>query len=99
MNNTTSESFETGDLIQTTGAVAKGYTVKEIRVSPEVVSVAARQEVLDQLTDLSIDRNTVNISNLSETTVFQLKVQKPSDDAILSNDTITVTVEIGPEEP
>lgn len=94
-----SESFETGDLIQTTGAVAKGYTVKEIRVSPEVVSVAARQEVLDQLTDLSIDRNTVNISNLSETTVFQLKVQKPSDDAILSNDTITVTVEIGPEEP
>ena len=25
-----------------------------------------------------------------------MKVQKPSDDAILSNDTVTVTVEIGP---
>ena len=94
-----STAFETGDLIQTTGSVADGYYIKDIRVSPETVSVAARQEVLEQMTDLSLERNTINVKGLKETTPFQLKVQKPSDDAILSNDTITVTVEIEAEEP
>ena len=92
-------SFETADLIQTTGSVAYGYEIKNIRISPEVVTVAARQEVLEQMTDLSLERNTINVKNLKETTPFQLKVQKPSDDAILSNDTITVTVEIEAKEP
>ena len=41
----------------------------------------------------------MNVNNLKETTVFQLKVLKPSDNAVLSNDTVTVTVEIEPEEP
>lgn len=93
------ETFETIDLIETTGTVANGYYIKNIKISPEVVTVAARQEVLDQVTDLSLERNTINVKNLKETTPFQLKVQKPSDDAILSNDTITVTVEIEAEEP
>ena len=57
------------------------------------------EEVLEQMTDLSLERNTINVKNLKETTPFQLKVQKPSEDAILSNDTITVTVEIEEEEP
>ena len=39
-----------------------------------------------------------SLKNLNKTTVFQLKVQKPSEDAVLSNDTINVTVEIAPEE-
>ena len=65
--------------------------------SPESVTVAARSEVLTQMDEVPMER-TVNVSNLKETTVFQLKVQKPSDDAILSNETVTVTVEIGPIE-
>ena len=92
-------SFETSELIQTTGSVANGYSIKNIRISPETITVAARQEVLEQMTDLSLERNTINVKNLKETTPFQMKVQKPSDDAILSNDTITVTVEIEAEEP
>ena len=92
-------TFSTTELIQTTGSVADGYYIKNIRISPETVSVAARQEVLEQMTDLSLERNTINVKNLKETTPFQLKVQKPSEDAILSNDTITVTVEIEEEEP
>ena len=91
-------SFETEELIQTTGTVADGYRIKNIRISPETVTVAARQEVLEQMTDLSLERNTINVTGLTETTPFQLKVQKPSDDAILSNDTITVTIEIEPAE-
>ena len=91
--------FETSDLIQTSGEAADGYRIRNVRISPETVTVAARQEVLEQMTDLSLERNTINVTGLTETTPFQLKVQKPSDDAILSNDTITVTIEIEAEAP
>ena len=94
-----SEYFVTDDLIQVIGSVAEGYQIKNIRISPEVISVSAKQEVLGQLSDLALDRSTVNVDNLKETTVFQLKVLKPSDNAVLSNDTVTVTVEIEAEEP
>ena len=86
-------SFDTSELVQVTGNVAKGYEIKEVKVSPESITVAAREEVLEQLTELPMER-TINVKNLNETTVFQLKVQKPSDDAIISNETVTVTVEI-----
>jgi len=39
----------------------------------------------------------VNIQDLSESIVFQIKVQKPSEDAVLSNDTVTVTIDIAPD--
>lgn len=90
-------SFDTFELVQVGGTVAKGYELKEIKVSPESITVAARQEVLDQLTELPMER-TVSVKGLKETTVFQLKVQKPSDDAIISNDTVTVTAVIEPVE-
>ena len=72
-------SFDTESLIQ--------------EVSPESITVAAREEVLEQMSELPMER-TVNVRNLNETSVFQLKVQKPSEDAIISNETVTVTVEI-----
>ena len=90
------KTFETSELIQMNGKVARGYEIKELKVSPENISIAARQEVLDQLTELPLEQRTVNVKNLNETTAFQLKVQKPSEDAIISNDTVTVTVVIEP---
>jgi len=90
------KTFETSELIQMNGTVATGYEIKDIKVSPENISIAARQEVLDQLTELPLEQRTVNVKNLNETTAFQLKVQKPSEDAIISNDTVTVTVMIEP---
>ena len=86
--------FDVADLVETTGTVAKGYEIKNIRISPESITVAARDEVLSQMDEIPMDR-TVSVKGLKETTVFQLKVSKPSDDAIISNDTVTVTVEIG----
>ena len=88
------KTFEVASVIQAVGSPARGYEVKEIRYSPENITLAARNEVLEQVQELSLDSTTVNLKNLKETTAFQFKVQKPSDDAILSNDTITVTVEI-----
>ena len=92
------KSVDVTEYINTTGTVAENYTVKDIRISPENITVAARSEVLEQMNELTMEGNTLNLKNLSETTVFQLKIQKPSDDAIISNDTVTVTVEIGPKD-
>ncbi len=91
------QTFEVTDLISTLNEVAEGCEVKEIHVSPENITVAARQEVLDQMSELALSERYVDLNNLSETTSFQIKVSKPSEDAVLSNDTITVTVEIGPK--
>ena len=88
-------TFETKPLIQTSGTVARGYRISDIKVSPETVTIAAREEVLEQLADLPMER-TVKVNGLKETTVFQLKVQKPSDDSVVLNDTVNVTVEIEP---
>jgi len=90
-------SFSTQELVTLAGTVADGYEIKEVRISPESVTVAAREEVLSQLEDLSMDQ-IVNVKDLTETTVFQLKVQKPSEDSILYNDTVTVTAVIEAKE-
>ena len=95
-NRLRSQTFDVAELISLSGNVAKGYEVKDIRISPESITVSAREEVLSQLIELALEQRTISVKNLKETTTWQLKVQKPSDDAILSNDTVTVTVEIGP---
>ena len=91
-------SFETSELVQVNGKARDGYEAN-IKITPETIWVAARQEVLDQMGELTLERNSINVDNLDETTVVQLKVQKPSEDAILSNDTVTVTIDVNPVEP
>lgn len=91
-------TFDTKPLVTISGNPARGYRIKETKVSPDTVTIAARKEVLDKLTELPMER-TVKVNGLKETTVFQLKVQKPSEEAVISNDTVTVTVEIEPVEP
>jgi len=88
--------FGVDDLVEFQGVPAKGYKIVSTKVSPEIITVAARNEVLEQMNKPALDR-VVNVQDLSETTVFQVKVQKPSEDAVLSNDTVTVTVEIAPD--
>ena len=90
------KTFNLAEYVELIGNEAEGYQVAEIKVSPENVTVAARSEVLEQLNELAIEGLTINVDNMKESTVFQLKVQKPSDDAVRINDTVTVTVEIEP---
>ena len=91
-------TFETKSLISTINQVKQGYEVKAVHISPESITVAARSDVLDQLNELSLSEHYVDLKNLTETTSFQIKVNKPSEDAVLNNDTISVTVEIQPIE-
>ncbi|MBR3429322.1 MAG: hypothetical protein IKG87_04405 [Clostridia bacterium] len=88
-------TFSVADLIELQGEVKEGYEVASVRISPETVKIAARSEVLSQLEELVFDR-TIDLQDLDETTSFPIKIQKPSEDAVLSNDTINVTVEIEP---
>ncbi len=92
------KTFDTETMISTINQVKDGYEVKKIHISPESITVAARSEVLNQLTELSLSEHYVDLQNLSETTSYQIKVNKPSDSAVLSNDTISVTVEVQPVE-
>ena len=80
-------------MIEIQGDVKEGYRLLSLKVSPETITVAARNEVLEQMNELTPDRN-ISLEGLEETTVFQVKVQKPSEDAVLSNETVTVTAEI-----
>ncbi len=91
------KSFHIGELIDIQGNVAEGYRISSIRISPETITIAARNEVLQQLETLSFDK-ALNLQNITETSVFQIKVQKPSDDAVVSNDTVTCTVEVEKED-
>ncbi len=90
-------TYEVDNLITTINQVADGYKVKAVHISPESITVSARGEVLNQMTELALSEHYVDLNGLTETTNFQIRVSKPSDDAILSNETITVTVEIVPE--
>ena len=87
------KSFNVNDMIEIQGDVKEGYRLLSLKVSPETITVAARNEVLEQMNELTPDRN-ISLEGLEETTVFQVKVQKPSEDAVLSNETVTVTAEI-----
>ena len=91
------KSFNVNNMIEIQGTVKEGFRFASLKVSPETITVAARNEVLEQMNELALDRN-ISLEDLEETTVFQLKVQKPSEDAVLSNETVTVTVEIEREE-
>ena len=91
------KSFSVSNMIDMQGEVKEGFRLVSFKVSPETVTVAARNEVLEQMNELALDRN-ISLADLEETTVFQLKVQKPSEDAVLSNETVTVTAEIERKE-
>ena len=50
------------------------------------------------MTELALSDHYVDLKGLKDTTTFQIKVSKPSENAVLSNDTITVTVDVEPVE-
>lgn len=89
------KAFSTEEQIGLSGSVRDGYRMVSMKISPETVRVAAKSEILEQLDDLPLDQYIIDLQTLQEgTTVFNIKVQKPSEDAVLSNDTVIVTLEV-----
>lgn len=88
------KTFSTTDCANLIGKVAKGYEFVGIKYSPETITVYDSSEVLDNLENLAVEDTEIKIAGLKATKSFPLKVIKPSEESKLTNDTITVTVEI-----
>ena len=94
------KTFSTEYCANLTGKVAKGYMIDKVTYSPESITVTDSSEVLDTIDNILVEDTGINITGLKATKSFPLKVLKPSENSVISNDTITVTVEITEtEEP
>lgn len=77
------------------GTPAKGYAVRKVSVSPSELLAAGTTEALD-LVDLLYASAPVDLSGATETFTQTVRIRKPSELAYVSNETVTVTVEIEP---
>lgn len=94
------KTFKTENCANLTGKVAKGYEITGITYSPETITVTDSSDVLDTLENILVEDTEINVNGLKATKSFPLKVLKPSEKSELTNDTITVTIEIAEtEEP
>ena len=94
------KTFSTIDCANLTGKVAKGYEITGVTYSPETITILDSSEVLDNLEKLALEDTEIKVNGLKATKSFPLKVIKPSDESQITNDTITVTVEVAEaEEP
>ncbi len=78
-----------------TGTPAQGYEVKSVTITPEVVVAAGAGEVLEQLDALYADA-TLDVTDLTSSVNRQIRIRKPTELTYLSQDSVTVAVEIGP---
>lgn len=78
-----------------TGLPAHGYVLRDVRVTPETVGVAASADVLAELETLYA-ANPLDISDMTESVTANLTLRSITDAAHMSLHTVTVEVDIGP---
>lgn len=77
------------------GKPADGYEVKNITITPDVITVAGRADVLAEL-DMLYPEIYVDLSGLTESINPRVRLRDPGNLAYTSANTVTVAVEIGP---
>lgn len=83
-------STDIEDVVQ--GTPAEGYEVTSVTIQPEAVTVAADQELLDNLTELLIQP--VDVSGLSQTFSQRTRIATLTDFRDISTEQVYVTVNI-----
>lgn len=83
-------STDIEDVVQ--GTPAEGYEVTSVTIQPEAVTVAADQELLDNLTELLIQP--VDVSGLSQTFSQRTRIATLTDFRDISTEQVYVTVTI-----
>lgn len=78
-----------------TGRVADGYTISEITIQPETITVAAEQSLLDGINELLLEP--VSVEGLSQSFSARARVSKLSDFKNMSNEQVYVNVTITEE--
>lgn len=76
--------------------IAEGYEIKDIRVTPERVEIAAPRHTLDSILRLSID--SINLQNINESILTTVSIKKPEGITLLSDGLIEVLVDIVEKE-
>lgn len=78
-----------------TGRVADGYTISEISIQPEIITVAADKSLLDGINELMLEP--VSVEGLSQSFSARAKVSKLSDFKNMSNEQVYVNITITEE--
>ena len=76
------------------GTPEEGYEVKSVTISPDSVRAAGRADTLDNLDEIFTD-TTIDVTGLSASLSQTVRLRRPSELAYLSQDTVTIAVEIG----
>lgn len=77
------------------GTPADGYEIKSVTIAPERVIAAGSDQALAELNDIFAD-GTVDVTGLTDSVSRSLRMRRPAELNHLSQDTVTVAVEIGP---
>lgn len=77
------------------GTPAKGYYVKDVSVSPSSLTAAGLTDALDSVEAL-FATTPVNVSGEDSSFTQTVRIRKPSELNYVSNETVTVSVEIAP---
>ena len=89
------KTLNLGSLGLVTGSPAQGYEIKSVSVTPEMVVAAGAGEVLERLDTLYTDA-AIDVTDMTDSVNRQIKIRKPTELTYLSQDSVTVAVEIGP---
>ncbi len=76
------------------GKPASGYEIKSVTINPEKVRAAGRSETLDNLDTLFTDV-TIDVTDAKDSVTQVVRLRKPSEITYLSQDTVTVAIEVG----
>jgi len=87
-------STEVEDVVR--GRVAEGYTISEISIQPESITVAAEQALLDDIHELLIEP--VSVEGMSQGFTMRASISKLADFKNVSNQQVYVNVVISEED-
>lgn len=79
-----------------TGRVAEGYSISEISVQPEVITVAAEQSLLDGINEMLIEP--ISVEGLSQSFYARASISELSDFKNVSNQQVYVNITISENE-
>ncbi|MBQ9326635.1 MAG: hypothetical protein IJ246_12805 [Clostridia bacterium] len=82
------------DIGLVTGTPAYGYEIKKVTISPEQVIAAGHADALQEFEQVFTDAR-IDVTDLNESFTQILRLRRPSSLVYLSEETVTVAVEIG----
>lgn len=90
-----STTLPISSLALTTGSPAKGYELRNVSATPNVVVAAGDEAALAALDSLFLEQS-VDITGASKSFTMDIRIRKPTELVYLSSDSVTLSIEISP---